>query len=93
MIPVHTVVPQALEAILRKAPLTPEKVGFAWRFTVGPAVDRATVVDLREGVLHVRTRDRSWQREIERSAGLIRTRLAALLGENVVRTVHVVVVG
>ena len=91
MIPVHSVVPRALEAILRKAPLTPEKVGFAWRITVGPAVDRATVVDLRDGVLHVRARDRSWQREVERSAGLIRARLAALLGEDVVRTLHVAV--
>ena len=80
--------PSALAEILRKAPLTPEKVAFAWRAAVGPAVDKATTIELRDGVLHVRVRDASWRREVERSAGLIRSRLAALLG-NVVRRIEV----
>jgi len=88
MIPVHEFMPEALAEILRKAPLTPEKVAFAWRSAVGPSVDNATTVTLREGVLYVRARDASWQREVERSAALIRARLTALLG-NVVRTIHV----
>lgn len=88
MIPVQQFMPGVLAEILRKAPLTPEKVAFAWRSAVGPAVDKATAVDLRNGVLHVKARDASWQREVERSAGLIRSRLIAILG-NVVRSIEV----
>ena len=89
MIPVHQFMPMALAEILRKAPLTPEKVAFAWRSAVGPAVDNATTIELRGRVLYVHTRDPSWQREVERSAWLIRSRLTALLG-NVVGTIEVV---
>jgi hypothetical protein len=88
MIPVQQFMPGALAEILRKAPLTAEKVDFAWRSAVGPAVDKATAVDLRNGVLHVKARDASWQREVERSASLIRVRLIALLGD-VVRSIEV----
>ena len=88
VIPVQQFMPTALADILRKAPLTPEKVAFAWRMAVGPAVDKATTVELREGVLHVRARDASWQREVERSAGMIRSRLNAVLG-TVVKTLDV----
>jgi hypothetical protein len=88
MVPLQQFMPTALAEILRKAPLTPEKVAFAWRSAVGPAMDKATTVELRGPVLHVRVRDASWQREVERSAGLIRSRLGALLG-NVVRSINV----
>jgi hypothetical protein len=81
--------PDVLVSILRKAPLTSEKVAFAWRMAVGPAVDKATTIDLRDGVLNVRVRDRSWKREVERSAALIRARLDALLGEGVIVDVDV----
>jgi len=89
MIPVRHVIPEAVAALVRKAPLTQEKVAFAWRSVVGPAIDHATTVSWHDGVLLVRTRDAAWQREIERSAGLIRTRLETLLGEKVVRYVDV----
>jgi len=88
MIPVQQFMPGVLAEILRKAPLTPEKVAFAWRSAVGPAVANATTVELRNGVLHVRARDASWQREVERSAGLIRSRLIAILGD-AVRSIEV----
>jgi hypothetical protein len=91
MIPVHELLPTALAAVLAKAPLTPEKVAFAWRAAVGPSVDKATKVDLRDGVLHVLARDAAWQREIEHSAGLIRARLDAMLGEGIVRYIRVAV--
>ena len=81
--------PGALAAILRKAPLTPEKVAFAWRTAVGPAVDRVTTIELKGSVVHVRTKDAAWQREVERSAALIRERLNALLGDGVVRGIDV----
>lgn len=91
MIPVHRVMPDALAVVLRKAPLTPDKVAFAWRTAVGRPVDRVTTVELKGRVLHVRAKDPAWRREIERSAGLIRTRLAMLLGDDVVRGLDVTV--
>lgn len=81
--------PEALAEVLRKAPLSPEKVAFAWRTAVGPAVDRVTAVRLDGHVLRVRTDSAHWRREVEHSAGLIRARMEALLGEGVVRTLDV----
>jgi Dna[CI] antecedent, DciA len=89
MIPVHRFMPDALAAVLRKAPLTPEKIAFAWRTAVGPSVDRVTTVQLDGHLLRVHTRDAQWRREIEHSASLIRARLDALLGLGVVRGLDV----
>lgn len=81
--------PTALAAMLRNAPLSPEKVAFAWHTAVGPSMSTRTKVDLRDGVLHVRAKDAAWRREIERSAGLIRARLDSLLGDGVVKELRV----
>jgi hypothetical protein len=89
MIPVYRLMPEGLATILRKAPLTSEKVAFAWRSAVGAAVDKVTTIALHDGVLHVRAKDAIWRREVERSAGVIRARLDTLLGEGVVRYVRV----
>jgi len=89
VVPVHDVLPAALATIVRSAPLTPEKVAFAWRRSVGPAVAQASVVELRGTVLLVRARDAAWQREIRRSSALITSRLQALLGEQTVREISV----
>jgi predicted nucleic acid-binding Zn ribbon protein len=87
---VRQVVPEAVAEIIRKAPLTPEKVAFAWRSVVGPAITQATTVSWGDdGVLRVKTKDAAWQREVERSAALIRSRLETLLGEQVVRYIDV----
>jgi hypothetical protein len=89
VIPVNHVMPGALAAMLRRAPLTPDKVAFSWRTAVGAAVDKVTSVELHDGVLYVRARDAAWQREVERSAALIRSRLDGLLGDRVVRRIVV----
>ena len=89
MIPVQQFLPDALATVLRKAPLTPEKVAFAWRTAVGAAVDNASMAVLRGDVLYVRVKEASWQREVERSAALIRARLDTLLGTGVVRYIEV----
>jgi predicted nucleic acid-binding Zn ribbon protein len=90
VIPVRQVVPDAVAEIIRKAPLTPEKVAFVWRNVVGPAIDHATSVSWGDdGVLRVKAKDAAWQREVERSAAVIRSRLDALLGERVVRYIDV----
>jgi hypothetical protein len=85
VIPIQDFMPGALAALLKPAPLTPEKVDFAWRIAVGPAVAHVTAVTLRQGVLHVSARDRTWQREVTRAAPLILTRLIAMLGDAVSR--------
>ena len=87
--PAHLLMPSALAVILRHVPLTPEKVAFAWRAAVGPAVDKATSVELREEVLRVRAKDAAWRREVERSSPLILARLQTLLGKDVVRFIDV----
>jgi hypothetical protein len=89
VVPVNQFMPTALAAVLRRAPLTPEKVAFSWRIAVGPAVDKVTSVELRDDVLYVRAREVAWEREIERSAGLIRARLDGLLGDRVVRRIEI----
>jgi len=89
VIPVQAIVPRALAEIIRKAPLNAEKIAFAWRTAVGPAVAGATEIALDDHTLRVRARDRVWQRELERSAALIRTRLDDLLGAGVVRYIDV----
>jgi hypothetical protein len=89
MLPVNHIVPGVLVEILRKAPLTPEKVAFAWRTSVGPAMNKVTAVELRGRVLHVRAKDPSWQREVERSLGIVRSRMEALLGRHVVGDIRV----
>jgi hypothetical protein len=93
VIPVHRFIPEALAEILRKAPLTDDKVAFAWRSSVGPAIDRGTTVALREGVLQVTAREAAWGREVERSEALIRARLDSLLGRGVVRAITVIAPG
>jgi hypothetical protein len=63
---------------------------FAWRVAVGPAVDRATRVSLRDdGVLEVVASDANWKREVQRSAALVSARLVRLLGEGVVKKIVV----
>jgi predicted nucleic acid-binding Zn ribbon protein len=89
VIPVQDVMPAAVAEIIRKAPLTAEKLGFAWRSAVGPAVANVTAIELRDQVLHVSAKDPVWLREVERSATLIRSRLAAYLGEGTVRYIQI----
>ena len=91
VIPLRQIMPEALAVVLREAPLTPDKIAFAWCTAVGPAVGRVTTVTLKGRVLHVQVKDAAWQREVERSAGVIRTRLQTLLGDDVVRGLEVTV--
>ena len=85
MIRAQTLIPGALAAVIRKAPLSPEKVDFAWRHSVGPALQRMTAVRLDDqGVLHVTSSDAHWAREVKRLTPLILNRLETMLGPGVV---------
>lgn len=91
VIPVHQIMPKALAVALRGTPLTPDKIDFAWRTVVGPAVARTTTVALNGHTLRVKAQDATWRREVERSAGVICTKLKPLLGDDVVRGLDVTV--
>jgi hypothetical protein len=89
MKPLIHAVPGALAELLRGAPLSDGKVRFAWRASVGPALQRVTEVKLEHGVLIVETTSAEWAREIRRSSGIILTRLRTLLGEDAVTRIEV----
>jgi hypothetical protein len=89
MRPIAHALPGALVELLRDAPLSDGKVGFAWKAAVGPALDRATAVKLEGRILLVETTSVQWSREIKRSSPLILKRLATLLGADVVQRIEV----
>jgi predicted nucleic acid-binding Zn ribbon protein len=90
MIRADRVIPSVLAEVIRKAPLCPEKVEFAWRSAVGAVIARSTKVRLDDdGALHVMAADAQWAQEVKRSARLILPRLAALLGSGVVKKISV----
>ena len=80
--------PAVVAEIVRKAPLCDEKVAFAWRLAVGPAVAKATTVRLASnGTLHVSAESQAWSDAIGKSLGLIRSRLAHFLGDEAVKRI------
>jgi hypothetical protein len=86
MIAVQFVLPDTLSEIVRRQPLTQDKVDFAWRTAVGPALARVSSARLDgSGTLRVWTDDDRWIREIERGRDVIRARLDRLLGEDLKR--------
>lgn len=88
MIKANQVMPGVVAEVIRKAPLTEEKVSFAWRLAVGPAVDKATRVRLdTKGTLYVSADAPAWLDGVRQSIGLIRSRLAHYLGEDAVKRV------
>lgn len=87
---VGSLAPAVIADLLRGQPLSQHKIDFAWRVAVGSALARATDVVLRDdGTLDVRASSQHWRREVDRSRGLITTRLATLLGNGVVRQIRV----
>jgi predicted nucleic acid-binding Zn ribbon protein len=89
MRPLAHAVPGALLTLLRDAPLSNGKVGFAWRAAVGPALARATSVRLEGVVLLVDATTPQWAREIGRSSATILKRLQELLGVEAVERIEV----
>lgn len=82
--------PAVVAEIIRKAPLTDEKVVLAWRLAVGPAVAKATNVRLAaSGTLYVKAEAPAWNDAIAKSFGLIRSRLAHYLGETAVKNIDI----
>jgi hypothetical protein len=80
MLPIQSFAGEVLADILRRQPHSRERTTFAWQVAVGPALARATWVDLADGVLTVRVRDARWGVELERAVPTILTRMQGLLG-------------
>lgn len=90
MRPVREVAPRAVVELLRDQPLTAAKVRFAWRASVGPAMARATSVELAgDGTLHVSAAGEYWRAETARSMRVIRPRLREFLGRGAVKRIAV----
>ena len=79
----------ALGALLREAPLSREKVAFAWTAAVGPAIDRVTSVRLEGTRLLVDVQDDGWSREVTRMRSMILPKLQSLLGTTTVTSIEV----
>jgi hypothetical protein len=88
MQPLSQAMPGAIIDLLRAAPLSQGKVGFAWRAAVGPALERVTSVFLEKGILIVETTSVQWSREVHRSTTVILRRLESLLGTGVVERIE-----
>jgi predicted nucleic acid-binding Zn ribbon protein len=87
---VRHLVSSAIAHIVRPAPLTMEKVMFAWRVSVGPALARLSRVTLdQDGVMNVVVDDGRWVKELERSSPTILERLRELLGLDEVRRLDI----
>ncbi len=90
MNPASRLLSTVLPALLARAPLTSDKVEFAWRTVVGSAMARATRVRLLEsGTLLVQVHDRNWRREVESAFPVILRRLTPLLGPETVRGITI----
>lgn len=91
MLPVQRLLPATLIEVVRRQPTSPEKVAFAWRTAVGPAIARAASVSLEaDGTLVVYATDERWRHEIQQSLSLVRARLDMLLGDALSRVTFVV---
>lgn len=72
--------------LLRRQPLSPAKVAFAWQTAAGAALARAATAALdADGTLIIKAATAAWAREVERSRDLLLGRLRDILGADVVR--------
>jgi len=84
MIPVSQLSPSVVIQLVRRQPLSPAKVGFAWRIAAGPALARAATAELREdGTVLVGASSAAWATEVERSRALLLARMQEMLGPEV----------
>ena len=81
MIPLQNFSASVLREIVPRQPASKERTAFAWNLAVGPALARATKVELGDtGVLTVRAADQRWVVEIERARDTVLQKMQHLLG-------------
>jgi predicted nucleic acid-binding Zn ribbon protein len=90
MRPIQTFAGSVLAEIVRRQPASPARTAFAWQLTVGPALARATSVEMEGTTLQVRANDERWLKEIARAKPMILPRLQELLGDQNLTKINVV---
>ena len=89
MQPFRDAMPRAVAELIRAAPLSPGKAEFAWRFAVGPAMQRNTAIRRESGGMVIEVTSGQWADEVRRSARVILARLQTLLGDGAVSRLEV----
>jgi predicted nucleic acid-binding Zn ribbon protein len=89
MLPVQTIATSVMAEIIRRQPASKERTAFAWSLAVGPALSRATTVELRNARLFVTARDPRWALEIARANDTILKRVQLLLGQDAVKGLYI----
>jgi hypothetical protein len=89
VVPIQHFSAGVLAEVIRRQPSSPARTALAWQIAVGPALARATTVELSEGVLTVRSSDPRWTLEITRARDIVLRRLQHFLGPDNVRAVHI----
>ena len=89
MLPIQHFSTGVLAEIVRRQPSSPARTAFAWQIVVGPALAKATAVELADGVLTVRSTDARWTLEINRARALVLARLQHLLGAESVTSLRI----
>lgn len=82
MVPLQSFSSGVIAEIVRRQPASKERTNFAWQLAVGPALARATTVELTDGVLTVRAVDRRWIQEIDRAKLNVMLRMQNILGSD-----------
>jgi predicted nucleic acid-binding Zn ribbon protein len=82
MIPLQSFSSGVIAEIVRRQPASKERTNFAWQLAVGPALARATTVELTDGVLTVRAVDYRWIQEIDRAKGNVMLKMQHILGSD-----------
>ena len=85
----QTFAPAVLAEVIRRQPASQARTEFAWAVAVGPALARATTVELRNHNIIVSARDVQWARELERARDTILPRLQLLLGHDTVKHLYI----
>jgi predicted nucleic acid-binding Zn ribbon protein len=89
MIPLQNFSTGVLAEIVRRQPASKERTAFAWQLAVGPALARATTVELGvTGVLTVRAVDQRWVLEVERARESVLQKLQHMLGPDQIRRIN-----
>lgn len=83
MLPIQNFSAGVVAELVRRQPGSAARTSFAWQIAVGPALARATTVELVEGVLRVRARDPRWLGEIRDARQQVLLRVQHLLGKDI----------
>src|SRR5260221_8115252 len=89
MLPLQTIAPRVLGELIRRQPESKERTAFACAVALGPALARATTVELRNRNMIVCARDVQWARELERARDTILPRLQMLLRPEAVKSLYI----